>query len=111
MEDQIILSQNDLDRKDPFSIEKNLMVDYFHLCQIDFDQHMKTDTFWILRVGFEEILLHSIHIMPHSINSPMNVVYELASKDSNFTDLLDMLMGLFPTSSMHRMMFSGYMKS
>lgn len=97
-------------KSQPFSIEKDLMGDYFNLCRIDFANHIKTNIFWAVRIGLEETILNTLPLFPHLIRSPINAVFALTSKYPDFPDLVYLLSEHFPTSSVQRVMFSGYMK-
>lgn len=107
---QITNNSQSLIKSQPFSIEKDLMGDYFNLCRIDFANHMKSNIFWAVRIGLEEIILNALPLFPHLIHSPINAVFALTSKYPDFPDLVYLLSEHFPTSSVQKMMFSGYMK-
>lgn len=91
------------------SIEVNLLQEYLVICRNDFQDHMKQNEFWILRLGIEKMILSSLDSMPTLIFSPINVVLNLSSKYPNFPDLLYLLSEHFPTYAVQRLIFSGYL--
>lgn len=95
--------------REPSAIEQDLLPRYLQLCKIDFYEHMKTGSFWELRIAVEKFILNALPVMPHIVFSPINVVIDLTKKYDTFPDLLYLLSEHFPTYAVQRMMFSGYM--
>lgn len=93
------------------SVERNLLPTYLSLCQKEFAGLMKQPHFWVLRVRIEEILLQQIHILPHPIHSPINLIRQLTEDREGTDDLLHCMTELFPIYAVQRLMYSGYMKS
>ncbi len=91
------------------SIEKSLLAEYMNMCRIHFEKKMQTVEFWQLRVAVEKIILAVLPLLPHVVFSPVNVVIDLSKKHENFPELLHLLSEHFPTYSVQRMLFSGYM--
>jgi hypothetical protein len=110
-DNSLAVRTNELARRDTTGLEKNLLPEYLRLTQADFTENMKVNTFWVLRVHLEEIVLSKIGLYPHLIFSPINVVLQLTSKYPNFPDLLYLLSEHFPTYAMQRMMFSGFLST
>lgn len=106
----IAVKREELIESEPFSLEKDLLPEYFNFCRNDFATHMKTNIFWAVRIGLEDMILATLPHFPHLILSPINVVFNLTSKYPDFPDLLYLLAEQFPTASVQRLMFSGYMK-
>jgi hypothetical protein len=90
--------------------EKDLLRQYLLLCQSDFIDHMKKEEFLIMRLGMERLILASLDSFPNLVFSPINVVLNLTSKYPTFPELLYLLSEHFPTYSMQRMIFTGYMR-
>ena len=90
-------------------LEKDLLEEYFTLCRMDFSEHMKHDYFWILRLGIEKMILQTLPLLPQLINSPINVFFKL-TQNYDSSEFLYFLAEHFPTYSIHRLLFSGYMK-
>lgn len=86
-----------------------LLPEYLRLCRNEFSQLLKTQQFLFLRVELERVVLRSIDVLPHKIESPINVVLELTTKYPTFPDLLYLLSEHFPTYAMHRWLFSAYL--
>lgn len=102
---------NSLSVKENNAIERDLLPEYLNLCKMDFYNHMKTTSFWELRIAIEKFILNALPVLPNIVFSPINVVIDLTKKHDEFPDLLYLLSEHFPTYSVQRMMFSGYMHS
>ena len=98
-----------LEKRGATSLEKNLLPEYIRNCHMDFRQLMKYDYFWSLRVALEEKVLLTLDNLPHLIYSPYNVIFNLTQKYDNFYELIYLLSEHFPTLTMQRLMFSGFM--
>jgi hypothetical protein len=93
----------------PHGIEKNLLPDYLKICKFDYNHLLKSERFLVARVDIERMLLTYLSLFPHLIFSPINVVLKLTSQYENFPELLYLLSEHFPTFTVQRLMFSGYM--
>ncbi len=100
---------NQLTTRENLSPEKDFLPMYLNLCRKEFLSILKTQEFLVLRVGVEEMILSSIHLIPEIIFSPINITLKLTGNNPNYADLLYFLSEHFPTYSMQRMLFSGYM--
>lgn len=103
------LRKNYLSNRGSTSLEKSLLEDYLKFCSLDFKALMKFDYFWSLRVHLEEKVLLTINNFPHLIYSPYNVIFTLTQKYDNFYELIYLLSEQFPTLTMQRLIFSGFM--
>ena len=92
------------------AVEQNLLQEYLTLSRNEFSFYMKTNDFWSVRIGVEKIILNSLNLMPALIFSPINVVLKLTAGYKDFPDLLHLLSDHFPTYTVHRLLFSGFMK-
>lgn len=90
-------------------LEIDLLPTYLELCKLYFSLQMKRETFLSVRVNMEETVLADIQVLPEIIFSPINIILRLTGKYAAFPDLLYLLSEHFPTYSMQRMMFSGFM--
>lgn len=91
-------------------IEASLLPEYLRLTRNEFSFHLKTTEFWPVRIGVEKMILNSLGLMPSLIFSPINVVLKLTAEYKHFPELLHLLSDHFPTYSVHRLMFSAFMK-
>lgn len=96
-------------KQDKNYIEKDLLPEYLMLCRSDFTDILKKIEFLQLRIDAERDMLNMLSNLPNIIFSPINVVLQHTAKYSNFPDLLYLLSEHFPTYSIQRMLFSGYM--
>ncbi|MEI6533092.1 MAG: hypothetical protein WCO06_04590 [Candidatus Roizmanbacteria bacterium] len=90
-------------------LSRNVTGEYYHLCKQDFAKHMHSERFLMIRLQLEKMLLMMLPVLPSTIVSPINVVFDLVEKYPNFSELLYVLTDQFPTLAVQRMMFSGYM--
>jgi hypothetical protein len=105
----LIKSTQSIQERPGTAISKSLLSDYMKLCQADFRQGTKTEQFWTTRVQIEKNILNMLHVFPHLIYSPYNVIARLIGTDDRFDEILYLLSEHFPTLSMHRLMFSTFM--
>lgn len=106
---QITLSQKSLALKNN-SLEKNLLPEYLTICRNHFFLLTKKDEFWVVRLGIEKIILQSLEFFPKLISSSFNQVISLTKKYPNFDELIYLLFEKFPTLSVQRLMFSGFLR-
>lgn len=95
--------------KNKSEIEQVLLPKYLKLCEAEFKQLLKQQSYLFFRVELEKICLRNLDQLPFPIFSPVNLVYELAQKYPDFPDLLYLLSEHFPTYAVSRYLFSGYM--
>ena len=95
--------------KDNHGIELALLPKYLELCELEFNELIKTQAYLFFRVELEKICLRNLDQLPYPIFSPINLVYKLAQKYPDFPDLLYLLSEHFPTYAVSRYLFSGYM--
>lgn len=105
---QITLAQKTLALKNN-GLEKNLLPEYLTLCRNHFFLLTKKDEYWVVRLGIEKIILQSLEFFPKLISSSFNQVIELTKKYPNFDELVYLLIEKFPTLSVQRLMFSGFL--
>lgn len=105
----ITLSQKSLAVRNS-GLEKNLLPEYLILCRNHFFLLTKEDEFWLVRLGIEKIILQSLEFFPKLISSSFNQVIELTKKYHNFNELIYLLYEKFPTLSVQRLMFSGFLR-
>ena len=91
------------------SLDIDFSAYYYRGAKSNFDQLLKTESFWTLRIGIEEMALYYISILPNPLLSSINTFYELTKKYPNFTDLLYLMSESFPVLTIHRLLFSGYL--
>lgn len=106
---QITLAQKNLTLKNN-GLEKNLLPEYLTLCRNHFFLLTKQDEFWVVRLGIEKIILQSLEFFPKLISSSFNQVISLTKKYPNFDELIYLLFEKFPTLSVQRLMFSGFLR-
>ncbi len=99
---QIIPSQSN-------TLNRQILPEYIRLCRNEFHFFLKKDSFWVMRVGMERLMLTSLRLFPELIFSPINVVLKLVQQYEDFPEVLYLITEKFPTLAMHRMIFSGYM--
>ena len=104
-----VIKETSLSTRPRSGLEIALLPKYLKLCEAEFDQLIKTEAYLYFRVEVEKICLRSLDQMPYPIFSPVNLVFELAQKYPNFSDLLYLLSEHFPTYAVARYLFSGYM--
>lgn len=92
-------------------VEVSLLPEFLELCREDVAAWKKTETYLLMRVGLEKIILASLPLFPHLVFSPINETLRLVMKYPDFPDLLYLLSDEFPTLLMSRLIFSGYMLS
>ncbi len=107
---QILIESGGLVKRDGQAVEVALLPAYLQLCQEGFSELLKKKEFLFFRVEAERTALRMLEFLPEKVMSPINIVLELAKKYPNFPDLLYMLSEQFPTSSVQRWLFSGFMK-
>lgn len=91
------------------ALEVDLLPKYLWLCRREFIDILKTDGFWVLRVGIEKSFLSYLEFLPSLIFSPVNIVLNLTENNPDYPDLLYLLSEQFPTLAVQRLIFSGYM--
>jgi len=96
-------------RSSKSGIEQNLYVEYLHICEYWFSSELKKENYLYFRVISEKAILLGLNNLPHPIYSPINRVIDLVPTQKNFMDICLLLSEHFPTTSMQRVLFSGYM--
>lgn len=72
-------------------------------------QQIKHDYFWILRLGLKKMIQQILPLLSQLINSSINIFLKLTEKYDS-SEFLYFLAEDIPTYSIHRLLFSGYMK-
>jgi hypothetical protein len=98
-----------LEKRGSQGLSVNLLSDYLRLSQTDFQLRMKEERFWTTRVQIEKNILNTLTVFPSLIYSPFNVIARFIGDDERFYEFLYLLSENFPTLSMHRLLFSGFM--
>lgn len=102
-------TQNALVHKGQNTLDRNVLVEYFRLCEMDFKNLQKKEYFLSLRVQLEKTMLSSLQSGPVLIFSPYNMIIEFTQKYDDFYEFLYIISHFFPTLAMQRLMFSGFM--
>jgi len=103
-----IRSNQELARTNDKSITQSLLSSYMQLVKREYEVLSKTERFLYFRVEMEKIIVSKLDLLPQKIESPINIVLELTQKYPTFAELLHLLSDQFPTTAMHRYLFSGW---
>lgn len=105
----LISKHNAIIQAEKSAIEQNLYVEYLQLCQRWFSLELKKENYVYFRVQTEAAILIGLDNLPHPVVSPINRVVDLVPDQKDFMDLCYLLSEHFPTISIQRTLFSGYM--